>query len=134
MDENGRAIDPGTGQPQDGQTRRVLGDLPLPGLAPVGPGVGDGQDAPLAGSDGNLGPAGSANGLTRPVRTTPEQDETGIGDSGPNSNIPIQRQTSALARSVDPFGLDDENGDQEALQGILELLRRQRGTGTGAGA
>lgn len=70
---------------------------------------------------------GAAQGLTRPTRTMPEQDETGIGDSGPTSNVPLERQNNALARMTAPLGGNPQDGSEDAVQAILALLRRQRG-------
>jgi|TARA_Y100000310_G_scaffold32306_1_gene30648 hypothetical protein len=47
-------------------------------------------------------PFGVRKGMTQPVRTMPEQDETGKGHSGPHSGIPIRRQIDAQGRNTEP--------------------------------
>ena len=70
---------------------------------------------------------GTSQGLTRPTRTTPEQDETGIGDSGPDSILPFERQVGSLDRATTPLEGEDPDGD---VQAILRQIMQQRG-GTG---
>ena len=58
---------------------------------------------------------------TQPVRTMPEQDETGKGDSGPHSGVPIRRQIDAMDRTTNPEGIEEPPDE------LLALLRKQLG-------
>ena len=60
---------------------------------------------------------------TQPVRTMPEQDETGKGDSGPHSGVPIRRQLDAHERTTNPQGIVD--APDELLAMLMQQLRRQ---------
>jgi len=52
----------------------------------------------------------------------PEQDETGKGDSGPHSGVPIRRQLDAHERTTNPQGIVDE--PDELLAMLMQQLRR----------
>ena len=58
---------------------------------------------------------------TQPVRTMPEQDETGKGHSGPHSGVPIRRQLDAHERTTNPQEVD---APDELLAMLMQQLRR----------
>lgn len=67
----------------------------------------------------------SRDGDTQPVRTMPEQDETGKGHSGRHSGVPIRRQIDAQDRMVNPQGLPDAIGEGPGGEELLALLMAQ---------